>query len=467
MSNIGLAGSEITKEAHQLLSLAHINRTYRNLAIIISVLLVSGICFAYFYDLTVDIDISGQTTVQNGLVIIRSEIDGEIASSFFKEGDLVNRDDVLIEIQNSRFFTNSKRLNKDIILESFEVSLLKLLVSKKPLIHKKNTILQSDELYDNKLHLVDTYLNRQKNFFVSMEKYSQDIELQALLIKEARIELDQSIAEYNRANNEFERLQPLYMNGHIAESRFTQAKDRLYDSKLMLERQKSAVEREHTQLEILKKIKDQFESNELGNWYNTITQLQNSIDAKITEKLNNDDIIHHTIFKAPVSGKIIKINTELNGNFITIGTPLITILPNEQPIIIEGVVTSDNIGFLRVGQSALIEFLAFPKEKYGQVEGTVLAIEPIGTFGSRNALPAFNVKICPHNDVIELGNTEFRINHGMALNAKIKTGEKNLLSRLTDTFYETDSVDVYQGDYDTSFCYFNKLPKKEPSGASQ
>ncbi|SMO94663.1 membrane fusion protein [Paracoccus laeviglucosivorans] len=62
------------------------------------------------------------------------------------------------------------------------------------------------------------------------------------------------------------------------------------------------------------------------------------------------------------------------GQTVAEGTPLLTIVPNDQPLVVQLVAPGGSVGFLREGADVLLRYPAFPYQKFGQYPGQISVI---------------------------------------------------------------------------------------------
>jgi hemolysin D len=77
---------------------------------------------------------------------------------------------------------------------------------------------------------------------------------------------------------------------------------------------------------------------------------------------------------APISGTVQQLAVNTIGQVVTTGQPLLVIVPDSGTLEIEALVPNTDIGFLEVGQDAVIKIDAFPFSRYGTVDGKVVRV---------------------------------------------------------------------------------------------
>jgi HlyD family secretion protein len=117
-----------------------------------------------------------------------------------------------------------------------------------------------------------------------------------------------------------------------------------------------------------------------------------------------------------------------------------TLVPHDEPLQAQVMVRNDDAGFVHEGQRVKLKLAAYPFQKYGMVEGTVLhlgadAIDmqpaPGGDRAARNA-PAQGYKAIVALDaqVLERDGAKLRLAPGMQVVAEIHQGRRTVLEYL-------------------------------------
>jgi len=81
-----------------------------------------------------------------------------------------------------------------------------------------------------------------------------------------------------------------------------------------------------------------------------------------------------TRLTAPIAGTVQQLAVTTVGQVVSPGQPLMTIVPVGAPIEIEALIQNKDIGFVEVGQKAVVKVESFPFTRYGTVEGTVIKV---------------------------------------------------------------------------------------------
>ncbi|HTR15014.1 MAG TPA: HlyD family type I secretion periplasmic adaptor subunit [Roseiarcus sp.] len=106
-------------------------------------------------------------------------------------------------------------------------------------------------------------------------------------------------------------------------------------------------------------------------------QAQKLSDAEFKADHLKQDLIKaaakadRTRIVAPLDGTVQQLAVTTLGQVVTTGQPLLVIVPNDLPVEIEALIQSSDIGFVAVGQDAVVKVDAFPFTRYGTLNGKV------------------------------------------------------------------------------------------------
>jgi HlyD family secretion protein len=80
--------------------------------------------------------------------------------------------------------------------------------------------------------------------------------------------------------------------------------------------------------------------------------------------------------KAPQSGIVKDLATHTVGTVVSTGTVLLSIVPEQEPLVAEVLIRNDDVGFVRTHQKVKIKLAAYPFQKYGLLDGQILQVWP-------------------------------------------------------------------------------------------
>ena len=130
------------------------------------------------------------------------------------------------------------------------------------------------------------------------------------------------------------------------------------------------------------------------------------------------------------------------GTVVQPGTVLLTLVPQDDALHAEVWVANDDIGFVRQGHAARLKFAAYPFQKYGMVNGTVLHVSADsadgGTgygstangSGAKTAPLVYKALVMLDAMQLEMDGRRFSLSAGMQANAEILIGRRSVIDYL-------------------------------------
>ncbi len=148
------------------------------------------------------------------------------------------------------------------------------------------------------------------------------------------------------------------------------------------------------------------------------------------------DSLNRTVFKAPVRGIVKEIDVMTLGGVIPQNGKLMTIVPLDEQLLIEARISPRDIAFIHPGQEALVKITAYDYSIYGGLKGKVTTISP-DTLRDEVKQDQFYYRVYIRTDSDKLYNKagkSFAITPGMVSSVDIKTGEKTIIEYLLKPF---------------------------------
>jgi hemolysin D len=197
---------------------------------------------------------------------------------------------------------------------------------------------------------------------------------------------------------------------------------------------------------------------------NDLEQADQKISETDQDLVKANQQVGLTTLRAPISGYVQQLTIHTIGGVVTPAQALLTIVPENQQLMVEASVKNDDIGFVRVGQEAQVKIGAFDFTRFGAIKGKVVSIsrdvvdqapnqapENDGySYGadqpgeSQNSNqngaslsppePEYVAHIALSQTSIETDEGLSRLQPGMAVTADIMTGRRTIMSYLLSPF---------------------------------
>ncbi|KVL65443.1 HlyD family type I secretion periplasmic adaptor subunit [Burkholderia ubonensis] len=138
---------------------------------------------------------------------------------------------------------------------------------------------------------------------------------------------------------------------------------------------------------------------------------------------------------APVAGTVQQLKIHTLGGVATAASPVMDIVPDDT-LEVEANIENKDIGFVKVGQSAVVKVDAFPYTRYGFLQGTVETVSNDAAPDRRRGL-TFPVRIRLATNRIRANGTWINLTPGMTVSAEIKTGKRSVAHYFLDPVIQT------------------------------
>jgi hemolysin D len=235
----------------------------------------------------------------------------------------------------------------------------------------------------------------------------------------------------------------------------------LYDAKEELQKSQSQLASDQGQLIETEAALNELKAEKLKTTSQFIADNENkSLDAArkaedAKESLTKADAkLARTRLVAPIDGIAQQLTVTTIGQVVTMGQQLLVVAPSEGPLQVEVLVANLDIGFVKLGQTAVIKVDAYPFTRFGTLTGKVTRIaqqavdeteakraladvtSPSNGAPSQTSAPGqmesfvFPVTVSLDDSALKVGPTDLRLNPGMTVTAEIKTDSRRVIDYL-------------------------------------
>jgi HlyD family secretion protein len=149
--------------------------------------------------------------------------------------------------------------------------------------------------------------------------------------------------------------------------------------------------------------------------------------------------------KAPQSGIVKDLATHTVGTVVSTGTVLLSIVPEQEPLVAEVLIRNDDVGFVRTHQKVKIKLAAYPFQKYGLLDGQILQIWPDASDANSSngqsghssdatvppeSVTGFKALVSLDRQTLIAANESLTLVAGMQVIAEIREGRRTVLQYL-------------------------------------
>ena len=371
---------------------------------------------------TIDIVVSARgKVVPTGEVKILQPIEtGVISKILVKEGEYVKKDQVLMQIDPSVTQTSLASKDKDRIVHILENERLSALVeNRKPTWNELN-------------HLDKALLTEQQDLYIHQHDSLNAFKSQYSMKK------SQAQAQYNSSKSDVQRLEGILQKEQMHLKRMEKVLDIIarndYEEVLksahnISEQLNMARHKEQESKQHLKEIEHEekvYIEQTISTWFNQLLDKKKELRALESEINAISFQNRQQQIKAPLSGYVAKLMVNTEGGVVTPAEKLISLVPDDAPLIVKATVLNQDIGFVTKQMPVAIKIDAFTFQKYGLIEGVVDSIGNDAIEDEKQGL-IYEIKVTPKTDTLTVEGKEKRLEPGMNVTAEIKVGKRRII----------------------------------------
>lgn len=364
---------------------------------------------------------------------------GVVTGIHVKEGDFVKKDAVIMEIDPS--VDKADLEGKDRNLKFSRLSMERI-----------NAVLSHSRFSPSRTD------NNTEAISAQMAQYNAQRAVYTSTLQEKEKELKETQSALNTTKGDITNLKHLLVItsederrqkalveiGALAENRYREKMKERVNIEREIAVKTGQVEQTATRIDRIKDEIETFKSSfreKLLSEYSTNMQGKNTLEAEV----NTLRFKHEKRFiAAPVTGYVHQLPVKTVGGVVTTAQPVVSLVPENTPLIVNATVFNKDIGFVQEGQRAVIKVDTFDFQKYGTIEGLVETISPssieekqnANAFASANAkdlekggasggYPVY-VKMVSETLVPKDG-TVYRVKPGMSVTAEINVGKRRVI----------------------------------------
>ena len=167
---------------------------------------------------------------------------------------------------------------------------------------------------------------------------------------------------------------------------------------------------------------------------------------ELDEEIGHAESQREVRITAPRDGTVTGI-ISLVGQTVSAGTPLLTIVPADQPLVAQLLAPTNAIGFVREGSDVLLRYAAFPYQKFGQYPGKVEVISRAtlrpeevaqlnaGGFDAGSAPSLYRITVAPGEAFVSAYGRREPLQAGMQVEAHILAETRPLYQWVLEPLY--------------------------------
>lgn len=393
---------------------------------VVATLMLTALVWAKFAVLEEVTMGEGKAIPSSKVQVIQNLEGGIVTEIFVREGQLVNKGETLLRLDDTRFRSNKGESEVDRYTLTAQVERLSAEAEGRPFKLPAEVIAKAPQVAADELAL---YQSRQQRLRSEQRTLNEQLRQKTQELAEFRAKQEQYRSSLGLVQQELNMSTPLVTSGAVSPVEILRLKRSAVEIRGSMDATTLAIPRADS---AINEIKSKVQESEFAFRSDASKELneKRSDLAKITAtSIAIDDRVTRTTVVSPVRGivKMLKVNTI--GGVVQPGSDLVEIVPLEDNLLIEAKVRPQDVAFLHPGQKAMVKFSAYDYTIYG---GLPAKLELIGADTTTDDKGNSFYLIQVRTDRNHLGSDAkpLLIIPGMTATVDIITGEKSVLDYL-------------------------------------
>jgi len=400
----------------------------------IGVVFVLFIVWAAFAQLDEVTRGEGRVIPSKQLQVLQSIDGGLVSEILVREGEIVEIDQLLIKIDETRFVSSVKENRAQYLGLLARAARLRAITEGNEFIPPEEVVAEMPEIAIQEGQL---FAARRNELEASLSIARQQLAQRQQELNESVARRAQAAQGYDLTSQELTQTRPLIHSGAISEvellrlerdvSRYRGERDM---ASAQITRVQAAINEARRKVE---EVELSFR-NEAGR---ELSEATTKLSGLAEGSVALSDRVKQSSIRSPVKGIVKRLLVNTVGGVIQPGKDMIEIVPLEDALLLEARVLPRDIAFLRPGQPTMVKFSAYDFSIYGGLEGTLEHISAdTVTDDKGNAFYLVRVR----TNKPGFGEANLPIIPGMLAEVDIMTGKKSVLNYLLKPVLRAKSV---------------------------
>ncbi|BCT32039.1 HlyD family type I secretion periplasmic adaptor subunit [Pseudomonas protegens] len=368
----------------------------------------------------------GKAIPSSKIQVIQNLEGGIVTEIFVREGQMVDKGQTLLRLDDTRFRSNKGESEADRFALMAQVERLSAEAEGKPFTPSAEVLSKAPQVAEDERSLYD---QRQRRLASEQRTLSEQLRQKTQELAEFRSKQGQYSSSLALLNQEMNMSAPLVGTGAVSPVEILRLKRSAVEIRGSLDATTLAIPRAESAINEIKSKIDESVQTFRSDAAKELNEKRTDLSKITASGIAIDDRVNRTTVVSPVHGviKLLRVNTI--GGVVQPGSDLVEIVPMEDNLLIEAKVRPQDVAFLHPGQKAMVKFSAYDYTIYG---GLSAKLELIGadtvTDDKGNSFYLIQVR----TDKNHLGGdaNPLLIIPGMVATVDIITGEKSVLDYL-------------------------------------
>ncbi|MBD8188800.1 HlyD family type I secretion periplasmic adaptor subunit [Pseudomonas viridiflava] len=393
---------------------------------IAAALLLGAVLWAGFAVLEEVTTGEGKAIPSSKVQVIQNLEGGIVSDIFVREGQVVDKGDTLLRLDDTRFMSSRSESEVDRLTLTAQVERLAAEAEGRALTLPAEVTSSAPQVAVDEQAL---YESRQRRLASEQRTLNEQLRQKTQELAEFRSKQEQFRSSLALVQQELDMSAPLVSSGAVSPVEILRLKRNAVELRGSMNANTLAIPRAEA---AISEIKSRVQESELAFRADAARELnekRNDLARISASRIAIDDRMSRTTVVSPVRGivKTLKVNTI--GGVVQPGNDLLEIVPLEDNLLIEAKVRPQDVAFLHPGQKAMVKFSAYDYTLYG---GLPARLEMIGadTITDDKDNSFYLIQVRTDSNHLGSDSRPLLIIPGMIATVDIITGEKSVLDYL-------------------------------------
>jgi len=365
----------------------------------------------------------GKVIPSSQLQIIQSFDGGVVQEVLVREGQVVEKGDLLLRIDPTRFIATFRENRAEYLSLQARAARLQALTANTALVFADDLLADAPDIVNHERSL---YESNRKELDEQLSIARSQLDQRSEELNEVRAKLTQVTRALELSTQELNVTKPLLASGAISEVEILRLEGDVSNARGEREQ---ALSQESRLVLAVQESEGKLRETELlasNKWRNELSEVLSKIASLSETSTGLADKIKYAEIRSPVRGTVQRVFTNTVGGVVQPGHEVIEMVPLDDQLLIEAKVSPKDIAFLHPGQEAIVKFTAYDFVVYGGLKGKVEHISP-DTITDEKERTFYIVRVRTERAGFD---PSLPIMPGMMTQVDILTGKKTVLAYL-------------------------------------
>ncbi|WXL23994.1 HlyD family type I secretion periplasmic adaptor subunit [Ectopseudomonas mendocina] len=379
--------------------------------------------FAVLEEVTVG---EGKAIPSSKVQVIQNLEGGIVSEIFVREGQVVEKGDVLLRLDDTRFISNRGEAEADRLALLARLERLTAEAEGKPFELSKEIVEKAPQLAQDE---EDLYRSRQERLQSEQRTLGEQLRQKQQELAEFRSKAQQYRSSVGLMQQELNMSEPLVATGAISQVEILRLRRSLVEVRGSLDATVLAIPRAEAAAAEIKSKMDESELAFRSEAFKELNQVRTDLQKITASSVAIDDRVSRTTVVSPVRGVIKQLKVNTIGGVVQPGNDMVEIVPLDDSLLIEAKVRPQDVAFLHPGQKAMVKFTAYDYTIYGGLKANLELISA-DTITDEEGKSFYLIQVRTEKSHLGSAENPLLIIPGMVASVDIITGEKSVLAYL-------------------------------------